>query len=230
MVRMSVTEASWARALLYGSSSDKGVTRPGPCICSFGAGHLPSLAKPEILNPQSTLAQQEHFHPSPPIVGPRGQSHYFGLPVFDELVVHDTSPRASWHIDSDFGKIVTCARPEVGASSGLVGRWGEKVARNYLAERGIYTVKHAVFWLPEKRVITDLYHPPSRTVFEVKTKAGPNEPNFRPCIYPYKRLIELNLANRAVFMQVILGSSRALSYSQWLEIHGAGIQVTFISG
>jgi hypothetical protein len=142
--------------------------------------------------------------------------------------MRESNPRVSWHADSAFGEIVKCARPAIGASSGLVGRWGEQVARNYFAERGVYTVKHAVFWLPDRRVTSDLYHPPSRTVIEVKIKTGRNEPNFRPCIPRYKRLLELDLAKRAIFVQVRIGDSPPLSYDQWLEIHEAGVQVIFI--
>lgn len=144
--------------------------------------------------------------------------------------IRSDDPRVSWHDDSDFGKIVRCERPAIGAPSGLVGRWGEQVARNYFVERGIYTVKHAVFRLPSGKVTSDLYHPPSRTTFEVKTRTGPGEPNFRPCIQRYKQLLELSIAKRAVFVQVTFGLSRPLSYGQWLEIHEAGIEVVFMSG
>ncbi len=76
--------------------------------------------------------------------------------------------RVSWHVDPDFGKVVRCTRPADSSNSGAIGSWGECVARNYLVERGIFTVRHAVFRLSNYRLVADLFHPLSGSVYEVK--------------------------------------------------------------
>jgi len=134
----------------------------------------------------------------------------------------------SWHLDSAFGKTVECARPRVGSPSSEFGKWGECVVRNYLVEQGVLTVRHANSVVSSFRVISDLYHPPSRTVYEVKTRTGNHEPNFRPRIWLYRKLLELAAVDKVVFFLVRYGGSSYFSIGQWREIHEAGFDTMSI--
>ena len=139
-------------------------------------------------------------------------------------LLQNRNPQVSWHLDSAFGEIVECARPKVGSSPGEIGRWGECVARNYLVKQGIPTVRHASVVVSNFRVISDLYHPPSRTVYEVKTRTGNHEPNFRPRIWLYQELLDSAVVAKVVFFLVRCGGSSYFSISQWREIHEAGFE------
>jgi len=69
-------------------------------------------------------------------------------------------------MDPDFGKIVPCGPSPIGLPSGAIGSWGEDTARNFLAARGIFTVKHAVFRMGSERLIADLFDVKSLSVYE----------------------------------------------------------------
>jgi hypothetical protein len=95
--------------------------------------------------------------------------------------------------------------------------------------KSIFTVRHAVFLLPGYRLVSDLYHPPSKSVYEVKTRYTATEPDFRPRIRIYRMLIEEKLVKQVVFLQVSLAGSKPLSFVQWREIKEAGFKFICIT-
>lgn len=102
--------------------------------------------------------------------------------------------------------------------------------RNRPVEMGILTVKHAQFRLGLFRLTAVLYHPESGTAYEVKTCSGTTEPNFRPVLHLYGRLLDSGLVKRVVFYHVTMGGSSRFSFSQWKEIHEAGFEAKTLRG
>jgi hypothetical protein len=143
--------------------------------------------------------------------------------------IHGDNPRISWHLDSDFGRVVQCSDRPIESDSSAIGRWGECVARNYLARNGIFTVSYAVFSLPGYRLISDLYHAQSKSVYEVKARFGKTEPNFRPRIGIYRSLLEAGLVNKVVFFQVGQVGTKPFSFDQWREIDRPGFEYGLIT-
>jgi hypothetical protein len=95
---------------------------------------------------------------------------------------------------------------------------------------GIPTVKHAVFRLTGSRLVCDLYDPSTRTAYEVKTRMGIKEPDFRRSIGTYRELLQERVADHVVFVQVVFGRRALISYLRWQEIRDAGFQFLSISG
>jgi hypothetical protein len=145
-------------------------------------------------------------------------------------IISDSDPRISWHYDSYFGRNSLCRYPGDGAPPGAIGSWGECVARNYLANRGIFVFRHVVFRLPNFRVIADLFHPPTTTVYEVKTSSRPTEPNFRDEIWLDRKLVEEKMAKLVVYVHVKSRNSPDISESQKGIIRGAGFEILSIEG
>lgn len=144
----------------------------------------------------------------------------------DRVVGKDS--RITWHHETDFGRTSLCVFPGASAPSGSIGRWGECIARDFLIAQGLLVVRHAVFRLHNCRLVADLYHPPSQTVFEVKTRAGNVRPNFLPSIGPYLRLKEEGLARRMVCVHVRTEPSLGVSDSQRAILLEAGLELVTI--
>lgn len=114
------------------------------------------------------------------------------------------------------------------APSGVIGRWGEGIARNHLVMSGIYVVRHAVFRLPCSRVVSDFYHPPAGTVYEVKTGAKPDSPFFRAQIHGYSSLLQEEMAKKVVYVNVAFRGSFGFSPGLRRAILDAGFEILSI--
>jgi len=145
-------------------------------------------------------------------------------------IISGSDPRISWHHDSHFGRNTSCRYPGDGAPPGAIGSWGECVAMNYLANRGVFVIRHVVFRLRNFRVIADLFHPPTTTVYEVKTSSRRAEPNFRDEIWLDRKLVEEKMAKLVVYVHVKSRNSLAISESQKRTIRGAGFEILDIEG
>ncbi len=137
-------------------------------------------------------------------------------------------PRVSWHVDTDFGKVVGCTRPLDRSNSAAIGSWGDCVARNYLVVHGICTVRHAVFRLSNYRLVADLYHPPSGSVYEVKTGRRSNISYFRTKLWRYQMLLSEQLAKRVVYIRVDYARESGFTPAQKNAIEGCGFDAISI--
>jgi len=79
-------------------------------------------------------------------------------------------------------------------------------------------------------VIADLFHPPTTTVYEVKTSSRRAEPNFRDEIWLDRKLVEEKMAKLVVYVHVKSRNSLAISDSQKRTIRGAGFEILDIEG
>ena len=143
-------------------------------------------------------------------------------------IISGSDPRISWHHDSDFGRVVQCQYPDKDAHSGAIGNWGELVARNYLARQGIFTVRHAVFRLPSLLVVSDLFHLPSATLYEVKTTVGSAPPNFLGKIWLDRELVHQRVAKQIVYLHVKSRDSTNVTFGQYKAIRSAGFKFIVI--
>jgi hypothetical protein len=118
----------------------------------------------------------------------------------------------------------------VGSSSGVIGKWGERVARNALVERGIFTVRHVRLTYSNSTIVCDLFHPSSATAYEVKTKTGSDRPNFKPRFWVYRKLLDEDVVRHVVFVLVSYGGKSHFSLEQWHMIRKAGFESFTIGG
>ena len=135
--------------------------------------------------------------------------------------------KAYWREDSDFGKLIDCKIPQT-RSSGAIGRWGECIARNFLLSNGILTVRHAVFHVSNRRLISDLFHPSSQTACEVKTGRRTVDPYFRGYVGLFSQLLNQGSVRRVVYVHVCFGGSAGFSQSQSSAIRDAGFEILTI--
>ncbi len=104
------------------------------------------------------------------------------------------------------------------------------MARNYLLANGIRTVRHAVFRLPIGRIVSDLYHPPSKTAYEVKTGQNAAKKYLQTRLRLYGLLLSERLANRVVYVHIRFGGSTGFSKEQTEAIHEWGFETLDVEG
>ena len=136
----------------------------------------------------------------------------------------------TWHIDPEFGRVIPSAGSPIGLPSGAKGSWGESKARNFLAAKGVYTVKHAVFRLASGRLISDLFDTTTLTAYELKTGRTSTLPYFRTRLAMYRETLDEGLAKKVVYVHVGLDGCSGFTESQQRAIKRFGFEVLEVEG